>query len=286
VKTVAHALGVARSNLIERTGAGTGEERRGRRPQPESELLAEIKEIIAAMPTYGYRRVHALIRRRRAHDNAPAVNVKRVYRVMKAHGLLLQRHYGDGAERRHDGRVAVDHSDTRWCSDGFEIGCDNGERVRIAFTLDCCDREAISWVATTGAIDSGDVRDLMIDSVERRYGPVDRLPSAIEWLSDNGSPYIARETRLLAREVGLLPLTTPIESPQSNGMAEAFVKTFKRDYARVNPRPNAATVLRQLESWFDHYNTVHPHKSLGYRSPREFRAELRARKETECSLLG
>jgi putative transposase len=286
VKTVAHALGVARSNLIERTGAGTGEERRGRRPQPESELLAEIKEIIAAMPTYGYRRVHALIRRRRAHDNAPAVNVKRVYRVMKAHGLLLQRHYGDGAERRHDGRVAVDHSDTRWCSDGFEIGCDNGERVRIAFTLDCCDREAISWVATTGAIDSGDVRDLMIDSVERRYGPVDRLPSAIEWLSDNGSPYIARETRLLAREVGLLPLTTPIESPQSNGMAEAFFKTFKRDYARVNPRPNAATVLRQLESWFDHYNTVHPHKSLGYRSPREFRAELRARKETECSLLG
>jgi putative transposase len=238
------------------------------------------------MPTYGYRRVHALIRRRRAHDNAPAVNVKRVYRVMKAHGLLLQRHYGDGAERRHDGRVAVDHSDTRWCSDGFEIGCDNGERVRIAFTLDCCDREAISWVATTGAIDSGDVRDLMIDSVERRYGPVDRLPSAIEWLSDNGSPYIARETRLLAREVGLLPLTTPIESPQSNGMAEAFVKTFKRHYARLNPRPNAATVLRQLESWFDHYNTVHPHKSLGYRSPREFRAELRARKETECSLLG
>ncbi|MBV8589685.1 MAG: transposase, partial [Acetobacteraceae bacterium] len=41
-----------------------------------------------------------------------------------------------------------------------------------------------------------------------------------------------------------------------------------------------------LESWFDHYNVVHPHKSLGYRSPREFRAELRARKETECSLPG
>jgi hypothetical protein len=23
------------------------------------------------------------------------------------------------------------------CSDGFEIGCDSGERVRIAFALDC-----------------------------------------------------------------------------------------------------------------------------------------------------
>jgi putative transposase len=77
---------------------------------------------------------------------------------------------------------------------GFEIGYDNGERARIAFTLDCCDREAISWVATTGGIASADVRDLMIESVERRFGPVNRLPVLIEWLSDNGSPYAARET--------------------------------------------------------------------------------------------
>jgi len=52
-----------------------------------------------------------------------AVNVKRVYRVMKAHGLLLERHTGNGEERRHDGRVAVDRPDTRWCSDGFEPEC-------------------------------------------------------------------------------------------------------------------------------------------------------------------
>jgi putative transposase len=203
-----------------------------------------------------------------------AVNAKRVYRVMKAHGLLLERHTGHGAERRHDGRVAVDRPDTRWCSDGFEIGCDNGERVRIAFTLDCGDRGAISWVATTGGIDSGDIRDLMIESVERRFGLVNRLPAPIEWLSDNGSPYTARYTGTLAREIGLVPLTTPIESPQSNGMAEAFVKTLKRDYARVNPCRDAATVLRQLDGWFEHYNTVHPHKALGHRSPREFRKQM------------
>jgi len=34
----------------------------------------------------------------------------------------------------------------------------------------------------------------------------------------------------------MAPCTTPIESLQSNGMAEAFVKTLKRDYARVSPR--------------------------------------------------
>jgi hypothetical protein len=44
-----------------------------------------------------------------------------------------------------------------------------------------------------------------------------------------------------------VPCTTPIQSPQSNGMAEAFVKTIKRDYARVSSKPDAASVLRQLD---------------------------------------
>lgn len=271
MKAVADTLGVARSNLAAQAVPAIAARRRGRRPQSDAALLAEIKAVIAELPSYGYRRVHALLRRQREHTGEPAVNVKRVYRVMKAHGLLLARHSGAGLERRHDGRVAVDQPDTRWCSDGFEIGCDNGERVRIAFTLDCCDREAISWIATTGGIDAGDIRDLMVESVERRFGLVNALPKPIEWLSDNGSPYTAADTRKLAKLIGLVPLTTPIESPQSNGMAEAFVKTFKRDYARVNSRPDAATVLRQLEAWFEHYNSVHPHKSLGYRSPCEFR---------------
>ena len=269
MKTIADALAVSRSNLMAQATAAP--RRRGRPPQPEGELLGEIKQVIAGQPTYGYRRVHALIRRRRREQGGAAVNVKRVYRIMKGHRLLLERHTGSGLERRHDGRVAVARPDLRWCSDGFEIGCDNGERVRIAFTLDCCDREAISWVATTGSIDSSDVRDLMIESVERRFGLIDRLPAPIEWLSDNGSPDTARETRSLARDLGLVPCTTPVESPQSNGMAEAFVKTLKRDYAQVSPRPDAASVLRQLDGWFEHYNTVHPHKALRYRSPREFR---------------
>jgi putative transposase len=60
-------------------------------------------------------------------------------------------------------------------------------------------------------------------------------------------------------------------------MAETFVKLFKRDYARVSAKPNAASVLRQLDSWFGHYNNVHPvhpNSALGYLSPREFRKRM------------
>ena len=128
----------------------------------------------------------------------------------------------------------------------------------------------MSYVATTGGITAEDVRDLMVATVEHRFGQVNALPHAIEWLTDNGSCYTAHDTRRFARDIGLIPRTTPVESPQSNGMAEAFVRTLKRDYARVSPRPNARAVIEQLPGWLDHYNSVHPHRALRYRSPREF----------------
>ncbi|MCB1885223.1 MAG: DDE-type integrase/transposase/recombinase [Geminicoccaceae bacterium] len=187
---------------------------------------------------------------------------------MKVHGLLLQRPAGGAEARRHEGKVAVATRNTRWCSEGLEIAAENGERVRVALTLDGCDRQAMRFVATTAGITDEDVRDLMAAAVERRFGPVDQLPSPIEWLTDNGSCYSARETRRFARGLGPVPKTTPLESPQSNGMTEAFVRTLKCDYVRVSALPDATSVLRQLPLWLTHYNELHSHRALGYRAPR------------------
>ena len=183
MKTVAEVIGVSRSNLAERL-QGRLQSRIGRPPLPDEELVAQIKVLIGELPTYGYRRVHAILKRQALAPGLKPANHKRIYRVMKAHGLLLDRHAG-GVERRHDGRVAVDERHRRWCSDGFEIGRDNGDRVRVAFALDCCDREAMSFLATTGGISGDDVRDLMVAAVEHRFGRVIRLPVTIGWLSDN-----------------------------------------------------------------------------------------------------
>jgi transposase InsO family protein len=59
-------------------------------------------------------------------------------------------------------------------------------------------------------------------------------------------------------------------------MAEAFVKTFKRDYAYINDRPDAKTVMGCLNGWFNDYNKYHPHKGLKLKSQREFIRELAA----------
>ncbi len=176
----------------------------------------------------------------------------------------------------HEGRVAVAHSDLRWCSDGLEIKCDSGQTVTATFTKDCCDREVLAWRAWEGKGLPGEpVREMLIEAVERRFGAADAIPAGhqLEFLSDNGGAYIAAETRALARSLGLKPINTPVCSPQSNGMAESFVNTFKRDYvARMDLR-DVNTVLAQLSAAFEHFNEVHPHSSLKMRSPREFRRQ-------------
>ncbi len=194
------------------------------------------------------------------------INAKRVYRLMKRHGLLLERHTGRRRVREHDGQVATIRSNSRWCSDALEFTCWSGEIVRVAFALDCHDREVIGWVATTAGISGEMIRDMVVRCVEQRAV---RAPHPVQWLSDNGSIFAAHKTIEIAGTLNLLPCFTPVESPERNGMAEAFVKTFKRDYVRVNPIPDAAAALTLIDSWMEDYNTVHPHSRLGYRSPRQ-----------------
>ncbi len=78
--------------------------------------------------------------------------------------------------------------------------------------------------------------------MSRRFGQA-KTPHPTEWLSDNGSAYIAKETAQIAMALGLRLAFTPVRSPESNGMAEAFVKTLKRDYARLYLIPDAEAAL-------------------------------------------
>ena len=119
-------------------------------------------------PTYGYRRITALLKRKRRSDGHDQVNAKRVYRLMKKHGLLLARHTGRRQRRKHESRVIAPRSNMRWCSDGLEFTCWNGEIVRVVFAVDCHDREVIGWVATTAGISGAMIRDLMVECVEVR----------------------------------------------------------------------------------------------------------------------
>ncbi|EFE7164906.1 IS3 family transposase [Escherichia coli] len=271
VSLVSRCLRVSRAQLhiILRRTDDWMDGRRSRHTD-DTDVLLRIHHVIGELPTYGYRRVWALLRRQAELDGMPAINAKRVYRIMRQNALLLERKPAvPPSKRAHTGRVAVKESNQRWCSDGFEFCCDNGERLRVTFALDCCDREALHWAVTTGGFNSETVQDVMLGAVERRFG--NELPaSPVEWLTDNGSCYRANETRQFARMLGLEPKSTAVRIPESNGIAESFVKTIKRDYISVMPKPDGLTAAKNLAEAFEHYNEWHPHSALGYRSPREY----------------
>jgi transposase InsO family protein len=281
VKTVCRVLGVARSHVSE-LKARPADWTDGRTARAYDELadlaLADaVRAEIGELPTYGYRRAGALVNRRRAAAGLVVFNHKRFYRVMKAHRLLLPKAPKRRQSTRiHDGEVAVAASNQRWCSDGFEIGCDNGEVVTGVFLKDCCDREIISWRAwSSRGLPGEPVRDMLVEGVEARFGgPKVAAGVELEFLSDNGGAFRAKDTHSLVRELGIKPVHTPVCSPQSNGMAESFVNTFKRDYVSQMDRRSADVVLRQMPAAFRHFNEVHPHSSLGYKSPSMFRKEL------------
>lgn len=276
MKTVADTLGVSRSNLVEQAKRRHLESPATRKPYTKAEdvaVLPVIRRLVDQRPTYGYRRITALLNRERRARDLPPVNAKRVLRIMQVNGLVLTRHTAYRPARTHDGVVIALRSNIRWCSDHLELKCRNGEIVRVLFVIDACDREIIAWSAVAHAGVSGEmVRDLMVEAVEQRFGDA-RTPHPIEWLSDNGSAYIARETATTAAALGLRLAFTPVRSPQSNGISESFVKTLKRDYARNVILPDAETALALLPKWFDDYNEIHPHSGLRFLSPREFRAK-------------
>ncbi len=268
MRRVAQTLGVSRSQLHERLRHGT-QARSTYRKSDDAQLLDPVRRLVDERPTYGYRRIGALLNKERRQAALPRLNHKRIYRLMAQNGLLLQRCTGKPPGRAHEGKIITLHPNQRWTSDGFEIACSNGEVVRVAFALDTCDREVMGWCTSSVGISGEMIRDLMLDAVERRFAAT-YTPHPIQWLSDNGSAYRAHETLDFAIHLGLVPCFTPVRSPQSNGMAEAFVKTFKRDYVYVHDRPDAQTVLAQLPRWFEDYNEIHPHKALRLRSPRDF----------------
>ena len=231
-------------------------------------VLSEIREVLKIRSTYGYKRVTSMINKTRAKTALKPYNKKRILRIMQINGLVYPKPMN---QRLHipTGKVMTLHSNVRWCSDCFEIKCFNGEKVFVIFALDPCDREAISYIAKREPILAQDVKSLMIESIEKRFSQ-STAPRLIQFLSDRGSIYRAKETKSIATQINLQSCFTMAYSPESNGMAEAFVKTIKRDYVYTNDCVDPDAVLKMIPAWFKDYNENAPHSALGMLSPMEY----------------
>lgn len=96
--------------------------------------------------------------------------------------MLLEKHTAVRKGRIHDGKVMVMRSNLRWCSDGPEFTCWNGEAIRLAFIIDAFDREIIAWTAVANAgISGSDVRGGR-EAVRSNPSPACYRASLGQWL--------------------------------------------------------------------------------------------------------
>lgn len=270
---IARVLGIGRATAYRDRGPRASRYHR----RDDARVYQQLKSVLRERGSYGYRRATVLVNR----AFGAGYNRKRIQRVMRLTGLALAVRRRAGNRRPHRGTVAMPGSNQRWCSDKMTIVCWNGEVVELAFAVDCHDREALAVVAEARGISGGDIRRLIRQAVFARFGP--QSPAEpIQWLSDNEAIYTALETVIQAERLGLTPITTPVASPESNGIAEAFVHTLRRDYLDGADRSSAERILEQIPAWIADYNANAPHSSLGMRSPLEYRRQGQTRHAETC----
>ena len=169
-----------------------------------------------------------------------------VHRFMKEEGLLIKKNRTRGNNRPHKGTISVKETNTRCASDITCIKCWNGQKLRVAIVIDCCDRSIISWKA--GAhMQACDIELMVQEALFNRFG--ENLPEKdkLEFFHDNGPEYMEKGLRKQLIKWNIKDCSTPTYSPQSKGICESFNGTFKRDYVYENCLDAPEIVIGKLQ---------------------------------------
>ena len=156
VRRACRATGVARSTMAYQA----------RRPNQEA-LRSRLRELAAARTSYGYLRLHVLLRR-----EGWRVNHKRVYRLYRDEGLGLRRRRG---RRRRSALVRSPRCDAsspneRWAMDFMQDMLADGRTVRIFTLVDVYTRECLALEAGVH-FRGADVGDLLSSVIAVRGAP-------------------------------------------------------------------------------------------------------------------
>lgn len=241
---------------------------RSKRKDP-AHLRRRMKELAAARPRYGYRRIHTLLRREGWQDN-----IKRVYRLYRLDGLAVRSK--PRKKRRAAVRVAPAPATAprqRWAIDFIHDSLADGRPFRVLSVVDVFSRS--SEVLEAG---SGFTGERVASLLEKACGG--RLPEVIT--ADHGTEFTSKALDAWAFQKGVkLDFTTP-GKPTENGFVESFQGRFRDECLNAEIFLNLEDAKTKIGAWRDHYNRYRPHSALGNLSPTEYlrrwHAEARSRK--------
>ncbi len=242
---------------------------RVRRPPVLDEVLvARLERLIAAFPTFGYRRLWALLRFR----DGVRVNRKAVYRALALKGWFVHQRRVTPRPRVQKRRSRAARSNERRAMDVTHIACGADGWAHLAAVIDCHDREIIGYeLALRGR--AKEAERALESACIARFGtlrPGGRTPVV---RSDNGLIFQSRRFRAACRDYHLRQEFITPYTPEQNGMIERFFRSLKEECVWIHSFVSFAEARRAVRRWIDWYNEGRPHQALRYRSPRQYRAE-------------
>ncbi len=238
--------------------------------RPLDELLvARVKELIHQYPTFGYRRIWAMLRFRQGVH----VNAKAVYRVLKQKRWFVHQRIWT-LRPRVQGRISIaERSNERWATDMTHVPCGRDGWAHLAVVIDCHDREVIGYeFALRGR--AKEAERAIEEACIRRFGTLRPEGQTPVLRSDNGLVFQSRRFRRACRDYRLQQEFITPYTPEQNGLVERFFRSLKEECAWQHNFRSFAEARFELTQWIDWYNTGRPRQALGYRSPREYRKEV------------
>ena len=227
-------------------------------PDDEAALTADILALAIQYGRYGYRRITAMLRRA-----GWVVNVKRVERIWRREGLKVpQKQPKRGRLWLNDGsciRLRPEYPNHVWSYDFVEDRTHNGRKFRMLNVIDEFTRECIA-IKVSRKLKAVDVIDVLSDLFILRG-----IPGHIR--SDNGPEFIARALREWIATVGAKTAYIMPGSPWENGSCESFNSKLRDELLDGEIFYSLKEAQIVIEEWRQHYNTVRPHSSMGYKPP-------------------
>ena len=229
----------------------------------ERAIVKRMHDLVRRWPRFGYRRIHALLRR-----EGFRVNRKRVHRLWKREGFKVpqkqrkKRRLGvsdNGIIRRRASSI-----NDVWCWDFIHDRDEKGRPLRWLIIEDEFTREGLAVEVERG-MKSGDVLDILTELMLTRG-----VPKHIR--SDNGPEFIAQAIRTFLEQAGVQTLYIEPGAPWQNGYAESFGGRFRDELLNAELFADLREAKQLSAMWRNDYNHRRPHSSLRYQTPAEFAA--------------
>jgi putative transposase len=249
-------ISVRRACLLARLDRTTFQYQARVRPDEEA-LLADIAELAQRHPRYGYRRIHALLRRNRT------INRKRVHRLWKRARLQVKRAVRRRPRRTRPAPQSAAYPNHVWAYDFVEDYALDGSVLRILTVMDEFTREGLDIdVDTSTSADRGISR---LEDLVAQYG----APTYLR--SDNGPEFVAVAVQgwLAQRQIATLYIDPGC--PWQNGKEERFNGTVRDECLNMHVFTSANEASLRLSAFRHHYNEERPHSALGYLTPMGFK---------------